>query len=107
VSDLSFKVAARRRTPITFDLGGDDHVYTFLPPKQAGVFMPMLDAANDDAASMSAARAAFKWLDDGLGKEDQDHIEARLRDEDDDLDFDTLGEVINGLMEKVSGRPTS
>lgn len=107
MTDLSFKVAARRREPITFDLGGDDYVYTFKPPKQAGVFMPIINATDDDNAGMSAARAAFAWLDKGLSEKDQAHMEARLRDEDDDLDFDTLGDVINGLMEAVAGRPTT
>lgn len=34
-------------------------------------------------------------------------IEARLRDDGDDLDIDSLSEVIQGLTEKVADRPTT
>jgi hypothetical protein len=105
MSDLSFKVAARRKDPVTFDLEGDKHVYSFTPPKQARVFMPLL-AAGDDG-DIASSKAVFEWLDDGLSEEDREHLEARLRDPEDDLDFDTLGEIVKGLMEKVSGRPTT
>ena len=109
MSDLSFKVAKRRAQPITFDLEGDDHVYTFTPPKQAGTAMPLIKSDMDiksDAFGLAAARSTFKWLDDGLSDEDREHIEARLRDPKDDLDFDTLGEVVEALMERVTGKPT-
>ena len=65
------------------------------------------EEGDDDAAGLRSSRAIFAWLDKGLSKEDQEHIEARLRDEDDDLDFDTLGDIIQKLMERVSGRPTT
>lgn len=104
MSDLSFKVAKRRRKPITFDLEGDDYEYSFSPPKQAGVFMPLFEG-EDEIDEIQTSRAVFAWLDKGLSEEDRKHIEDRLRDEDDDLDFDTLGDVVKALMEKASGRP--
>jgi hypothetical protein len=103
VTDLSFKVAPRRKDAITFDLEGNPHVYTFTPPKQADMVLPMLDAEND----LSAAKAAFEWLDDGLSEEDREHIAARLRDKNDDLDIDTIEEVVTALVEKAGGRPTT
>ena len=104
MTDLSFKVATRRREPVTFELGGDDHVYSFLAPKQAEMILPILDT---DGSELDAARASFKWLDNGLSESDRKRIEMRLRDKADNLDFDTLSEVVRGLMEFVSGRPTS
>jgi len=103
VSDLSFKVAKRRTDAITFDLEGSAHVYSFVPPKQAAMILPMLDAESD----LEAAKAAFEWLDTGLSQEDQDHLSGRLKDPKDDLDIDILEEVVSGLVERVSGRPTT
>lgn len=103
MSDLSFKVAQRRTDPITFDLEGDEHVYSFVPPKQADMVLPMLNAGDD----MAAARAAFAWLDNGLSDEDQERITARLKDKDDNLDIDIIEEVVTGLVERVSARPTT
>jgi hypothetical protein len=103
VSDLSFKVAKRRRDAITFDLEGNDRVYSFTPPKSADMVIPMLEAETE----MIAAKAAFDWLDQGLSEDDRAHIAARLRDQDDDLDIDTVEEVVAALVERVSGRPTT
>jgi hypothetical protein len=105
---LQIKVAARRKEPIPFALEGSDHVYSFKPPKQAGVFMPLLlGDAHDGDDDLDSTRATFKWLDKGLSKDDMGRIEARLRDPEDDLDFDSLAEVVKALMERASARPTS
>ena len=108
MSDISFKVAARRDTPITFDLQGSDHVYTFRAGKQATVFMPLLsqDSTGPGQSELQQARAMFEWLDNGLSEDDRKHLSDRLNDPEDDFDFDTLGDVVSGLMEKVTGRPT-
>jgi hypothetical protein len=103
-ADLSFKIATRRREPITFTLGDDDHIYSFDPPKQSVLVLPVLATESDN--NIEHTRAVLAWLDAGLSKEDQECLEARLRDPEDDLDFDMLGPIVEGLMEKVSGRPT-
>lgn len=104
MADLSFKVAIRRKDVITFDLGDDEHVYSFVPPKQADMVLPMLDADGDD---LLAAKAAFSWLDDGMSEEDRAYLTARLKDKEDDLDIDTIEEVVTSLVERVSGHPTT
>jgi hypothetical protein len=103
-SDLAFSVPKRRKKPMTFTIEGDEHEYTFKAPKQAGVFMGLFDG-DDEVDEMAMSRAVFEWLDKGLSEDDQKHIEDRLRDEDDDLDFDTLGDIVKALMEKSAGRP--
>lgn len=114
MADLEFKVAKRRAKPITFTLGVEpgekateegDHVYSFTPPKSAVMMMPVLDS--DEVTDIGMTRATFDWLSEGLSEEDSDRIMARLRDPKDDLDIDTLAEVIQGLSEKVSGRPST
>jgi hypothetical protein len=103
MADLAFKVAARRRDPITFTLEGDEHEFVFTPPKQAAMVMPVMQSSSD----IDAARAAFGWLDKGLSQEDQDRITKRLMDPEDDLDIDAVETIVEGLIEAVSGRPTT
>lgn len=107
MADLEFAVARRRRKKITFTLEGDEHVYEFNPPKQAKMFMPFLDENGDGiSGEMGMVKALFDWLGAGLSEEDNARILARLRDEDDDLDFDSLSEVVMKLTEKITARPT-
>jgi len=103
VSDLSFKASKKDRSPLTFDIDGDKYQYTFTPPKTAAMVMPMLDSDND----LDAAKAFFAWLDKGLDEEDRDHLLARLNNDTDDLDFDDLEDIVEGIVEAVSGRPTT
>jgi hypothetical protein len=107
VTDLSFKARKRNTKPVTFDLGeapdGDTREYSFQAPKTAALVLPMLDAEDD----MGAAKSAMEWLDQGLSQEDLAHIVARLKDPEDDLDFEVIEDLIAGIVEKVSGRPTT
>jgi hypothetical protein len=103
VSDLSFKASKKDRSPLTFDIEGDKRQYTFKPPKTAAMVMPMLDSDDD----LDAARAYFAWLDKGLDEEDRAHLLDRLNDDTDDLDFDDLEVIVEGIVEAVSGRPTT
>ena len=104
MSDLSFKVAKRRAKPITFDIEGEDHEYSFTPPKTAEMVLPMMEQADNQLAS---AREAFAWLDKGLSKADAERIEARLRDPKDDFDIAQLEEIVVGLVELIGARPTT
>lgn len=94
---LEFTTAKRRKEPITFTLDGDE--YTFNPPKTAGVVLEYAETGNDIGPLLD-------WLDEGLSEEQAKRIEDRLRDPDDDLDMDTLGDIVAALFEQVSGRPT-
>lgn len=102
-ADLSFEIAPRRKEAITFTLGGDTHKYAFTPPKKAAMITVMMSATSD----LEAAKGAFGWLDDGLSTEDRDKIAARLKDPEDDLDIDTIEQVVSALVERTTGRPTS
>jgi hypothetical protein len=103
MADLKFGVAKRRTEPVTFELEGSDREYVFTPPKQAGMVLPMFEAITD----IDEAKPAFEWLDEGLSEEDREHIYARLKDPKDDLDIENIGEVVSGLVEFVSNRPTT
>ncbi len=131
MADLEFDVAVRRSEPITFKLnkgsptallepgvesenegesraevrGLDDHEYVFNPPKTAVMIMPLMNGG--DASGLSLTRATFDWLGEGLSKEDNARLLARLRDVKDDLDTSTVEKVIEKLTERVAGRPTT
>lgn len=114
MADLEFKVAKRRTAPITFTLGvapgqkvtqQGSHVYSFTPPKSAVMMMPVLDV--DEPTDIGMTKATFNWLSEGLSEEDSDRIMARLRDKKDDLDIDTLADVIQGLSEQIAARPST
>lgn len=113
MADLEFNVAKRRHEPITFTLGlapADStlHVYTFTPPKNAVMLMPIMDGdSTGNDRQMDLTRATFDWLGDGMSDEDNERLKSRLKDPKDDLDVDTLSEVVEKLSEKVAARPTT
>lgn len=124
MSDLEFQVAKRRTQPITFRLGGDtllevahddvparygneDHEYVFTPPKSAVMLMPILEVDSTSDEGLGLTKATFDWLGSGLSQEDRERVIARLKDPQDDLDIDTLTEVVQALSERVAARPTT
>lgn len=103
MADLSIKVGKRNTDPITFDFEGSAHTYTFVPPKQAEMVLPMLESDSD----LVAAKSAFAWLDTGLSEEDRKHLSDRLKDPSDNLDFPHIEEVVAALVERTADRPTT
>lgn len=100
---LEFTTAKRRREAVIFTL--DDREFSFNPPKSAAMLMPVIDAEGTDDRVM--LKASFDWLGSGLSEEDTAFILSRLRDPEDDLDIDMVGELIRGLSEEIAGRPTT
>lgn len=87
--------------------GRDSHEYTFHAPKNAVMLMPVLEADNDEL-SLGLTKSTFDWLGAGLSEEDRTRVINRLKDPKDDLDIETLTEVVQKLQERVSGgRPTT
>lgn len=95
---LEFKSGTARRDPITFKL--DDDEFTFTPPKLAGAVLEGLETGDDFGASLD-------WLRDGLPKDQAELIVHRLKDQNDTFDITDLGPIIEALIAKVTGRPTS
>lgn len=97
-----FTTAAKARTAITFELDGDE--FTFTPPKQASMILPMLDGEDD----LAVVRAGLHWLGDGLDEKQNEYLMNRLKDPKDDFDLPDLQPVIEWLIEEAAGeRPTS
>jgi hypothetical protein len=83
----------------TFEL--DDRTIEFTAPKMSGLLLDI--ASGGETGSIAAV---LNWLSDGLSEEDNDYIIERLRDPDDDLDFDIIQQIVEDLMEQVTDRPT-
>jgi hypothetical protein len=96
-----FKVAPKNRAVIEFSFEDENYLYTFTPPKVAGVVLSVIEGGMDEA------KAAFDWLSDGLPEDQNAHLIARLRDQQDALDIDDIGPMVEGLMEEMGERPTS
>lgn len=95
---LEFKSGTARRDPITFKL--DDDEFTFTPPKLASAVLEGLETGDDFGASLD-------WLRDGLPEDQSALIVHRLKDQNDTFDITDLGPIIEALIAKVTGRPTS
>lgn len=111
--------------PIDFDLDGV--TYTFNPPKTTTQLVSIMQVkGSGDEANLQRAGAMLVWLSNGLNREHEPKpakkhkghevytedcqscaINARLQDPDDALELETVMEVLTGLMEEVSGRPTT
>lgn len=112
MAQMEFTPKKRKKVePVTFTLGlepdqgehEEPHVYNFNPPKQAAMMLPVLESGGSDA---SLVTGPVRWLIEGLGDDDTERIMGRLRDPDDDMDFEFLQGVINALVKQVSQRPT-
>lgn len=111
------------RKEIDFELDGK--TYTFNPPKTTTQLVAMMQVkGNDTNADLQRAGAMLTWLSNGLSREHEARkgkgghnefvddcqscdIDARLQDPDDNLELETVMELIAFLMETVSGRPTT
>jgi hypothetical protein len=117
MADLEFKTSRKRKDPLTFTVEGEDHIYSFTPPKTALMMLPMLDVivaqgvGTEEAqgeAGLRMMKAQLDWLSAGLSEQDNDRLLARISDPEDDLDFETLvGEYIPELAKVTGGRPTT
>lgn len=101
---LDFKVAKKKRKIIEFRIEGDDFVYSFTTPKTAGLVLDI--TAEGSSEEVASTRAMLNWLSRGLPEDQNQRLMDRLRDPDDDLDFEELGEYVEKLMEEVNGNPT-
>lgn len=110
---LSFTTAKKRTAKKAIEFSIDDQVFKFKPPKMTGLYLMALEASDYaegsdelDAAITQLNLGQLEWFWAGLTDKDTKAIKARLYDPRDDLDTDTIYQLISGLMEAASGRPT-
>lgn len=94
----SFRVK-KRDTPrlLTFKLEDEDNEFSFRPPKIGPILLAM---ASDKVTDQIGAQ--LRWFLSGLSEKTREHIQSRLDNDDDDLDIDTIQEVMGYLMGKAA-----
>lgn len=105
-----FKTAGRRvqpaiegAEPITFKIDGDE--FTAYPPS-AGQMAIMLASQADSRDVTENVAGVIDFLDGLLDDDAKEVFRRRLLDRDDPFDFDMVNEIMEGLMEEWSARPT-
>lgn len=93
-----FTTAAKARTAVEFEL--DEVKFTFTPPKQAAMIMPILENGTNEYAVIEAG---LNWFRDGLPEDQHAIIVARLKDPKDDFDLEDFQDIIEWLVGQVSG----
>lgn len=112
----------QRNVPIEFDLEGK--TYTFRPVKRSsGIMALLVDDTKSVTAELNRTAQILNWFTKGLdkdhagkdkAKEHNSHTEgcqacdvlARLADEDDSLEFETVIEASTWLIGESTSRPT-
>lgn len=97
-----FVTAKRKAKAITFSIDGED--YSFTPPKNAEMVLPVLEATGDQ--DIAAIKAQLDWLGHGLAEGESERLTARLKDPDDDFDVNNLSDILQYVLKQVAGRPT-
>jgi len=81
--------------------------YEFRVPKVAGILFALMHIRNlpENEREAYMIYEQVEWLKKGLGAEQWELIEGRLKDDDDILDFPDLSNSTLGLVGEVAGRP--
>lgn len=88
---------------VTFDLDGRE--ITATRPKAASfVFLANVGGSGHNWGDQMIEMGRF--VEACLPKADREHVAARLRDPDDDFDFDDVTDIFRYLMGQFTGRPT-
>lgn len=111
------KKDAEQRT-IEFELAGDE--YHFVVGKSSDILLSLLSARRGQAEGLDQTRELLNWLGAGLNPDHEDHnegpidscetcrLQTRLLDKRDlDVDLDVVMEVVNWLIQEVSGQVTT
>lgn len=102
---IMINIVADPREPITVNLVGTEYVVK--PPKAALAMKLAVTAksAEEDPSAMMAA--VNQWISIAFGKVGAKAIQKRLEDMDDDLDFPHIMQLMEAMIERATGNPTS
>jgi hypothetical protein len=105
-----FKTAGRRSKPAFEDAEPiefkvDDDVFVAYPPS-AGQMALMLAAQADSRDAAESVAGIIDFFDGMLEEDARETFRRRLMDRDDPFDFDMVNDIMEGLIEEWSARPT-
>lgn len=89
--------------PITFTIDGDEFVAY---PPTPGQFALLLAAQADSRDVAESMAGIIDFLNGMLDEDGQTVFRERLLDRDDPFDFDMVNEIVAGLIEEWTARPT-
>lgn len=106
---IQIEVKPRERQRVTFSVGGE--IYEFRVPKLYGLIdtvqrMQGKPGDKSGRAEMEMFGQIESWLFDSMKKEDAERLQARLRDDDDDLDVHTMIALFQELTKAASRLPS-
>lgn len=90
---------------IPFVIAGDDTPLLGVRPKMA-VLLRVMAALGDDKNPLRQAVTLERLLDKIVDEASAEHLRARFYDDDDHLDLDALGPIVQALVGKWYGGPT-
>jgi hypothetical protein len=98
-------IKAKSRDAIPVDMAGVR--YSLNPPKAALAMKLAVRAktAGDDPTLV--LEAVDEWLDKAFGKREANKVRKRLDDADDPLDTPDIMELMEAVIERASGNPTT
>jgi hypothetical protein len=97
------KPAFEGAEPIEFAVDGD--VFMAYPPT-AGAMAIMLAAQADSRDASESVAGIIDFFDGMLDEDGRETFRNRLLDRDDPFDFDMVNDIMEGLIEEWSARPT-
>lgn len=104
-AEAAFSITSKKRETVTIEIDG--HPYRVKPPK-SGLSMKLAirgKTAEENPAGL--VEAIDEWIMSAFGLAQGSQIQLRIADDDDDLDVDTLMQVMEKLGEVETGDPTS
>lgn len=102
--ELARRERASRRTPVTFDFGGQ--TFTLLPVVPIGLGFDLMDAPEPEDNKDEAARAIARFVRESLIDDDQERFDAVLRNRADPVDPEALIHLGAVVTEVYTGFPS-
>lgn len=106
---IEIAVKPRERQTVTFNVGGE--IYAFRVPKLYGLIdtVQRIQAKPGDKSGRAEMEMFGKieaWLFDAMDAADAERLQARLRDDDDDVDVDTMVSLFQEMTKAASRLPS-
>jgi hypothetical protein len=106
---IEIDVKPRERQRLTFNVGGE--IYEFRIPKLYGLIdtvqrIQTKPGDKSGRAEMEMFGQIERWLFDAMKPDDATRLQERLRDDDDDLDVDTMVALFQELTKAASRLPS-
>jgi hypothetical protein len=101
--DFGKTTAIEEYPPLGFSLNGEE--FSCRPALPGTALLDFVRRADSDSGG-TAAEAIVEFLEESLEGDDRDRFSAMIRDPDQIVDVETLGEIAGWIVEQYTSRPT-